>query len=219
MVKKKKTPVKSTHNKKATPKHASKKVPATKKVLTSKMGVPAMKKTPKTNAVAPVSKKKGCPVCAWLKSLKIAPLATLGPIGYFPKGSGTIGSLVALPIAYFLGHFSVPCLWVLTLLLFFVGIRAIDQYTQKTTEKDPGCVIIDEVVGQLIPFAIIIPDLLHWPILLFGFVLFRFFDIIKFGSVAMWDRQKTPMGVMMDDVEAGLHAAFVLALIQIIYIL
>ena len=130
-------------------------------------------------------------VCTSSKSpkekLSLASLATLGPIGYFPKGPGTIGSLVALPIAYAVGR---PALWFLTLILLVIGLLSIHQFTANKKEKDPSCVIIDEVVGQLITFFIVIPNFMHWPALLLGFLLFRFFDIFKFGPVAFFDRKK-----------------------------
>ncbi len=148
----------------------------------------------------------------------LAPLATLGPIGFFPKGSGTVGALVALPIAYLLNHISVPLLWFVVFLTFGLGLIATKQYTADKTEKDPSSVIIDEVVGQMIPFMVVISDFMHWPMLLLGFILFRFFDIFKFGTVAFWDRQKNPMGVMMDDVAAGIISGFIMSMVQVILV-
>lgn len=165
-------------------------------------------------AITPKKKKNFWDPRTW----RLAPLATLGPIGYFPKGSGTIGSLVALPFAYILSTLCAPLLWLVVLLLFVLGLRAVQQYTQYTTEKDPSCVVIDEVVGQLIPFMVIIPDFMHWPMLFLGFALFRFFDIFKFGTVAFWDRRKNPMGVMMDDVAAGIFAGFVMSVVQVMWV-
>ena len=141
-------------------------------------------------------------------------IATLGPIGYFPKGSGTLGSLVALPIAYFASTVGLSFLWSITLFIFVLGLIAVRQFTSDKSEKDPSCVIIDEVAGQLATFVTIMPDLMHWPMLFLGFVLFRFFDIFKFGLVAFWDRRKKPLGVMMDDITAGIFAGFILSIIQ-----
>ena len=149
---------------------------------------------------------------------KLAPLATLGPLGYFPKGSGTIGSLVALPLVYLLSYLSVSLFWFITLILFILGLVAVEQFTRDKSEKDPHCVIIDEVVGQMIPFMVILPEFMHWPVLFLGFALFRFFDIFKFGIVAFWDRRKNPLGVMMDDVTAGLCSGFIMAMIQVIVV-
>ena len=148
------------------------------------------------------------------KTWPIAPLATLGPLGYFPKGPGTIGALAALPIAYLASTTSIYLLWLITLACIALGLLAIAQFTENSKEKDPGCVIVDEVAGQLVAFGAIIPQLMHWDMLLLGFVLFRVFDIFKFGSVAYWDRQKNPLGVMMDDITAGVFAGFILAIIQ-----
>ena len=143
-----------------------------------------------------------------------APLATLGPLGYFPKGPGTIGSLVALPIAYLASTTSIYLLWFVALLFFILGLIATHQFTKNSQEKDPGCVIVDEVAGQLVTFLVIIPPFMHWDMLLLGFIFFRVFDIFKFGPVAYWDRRKNPLGVMMDDITAGVFAGFVLSIVQ-----
>ena len=153
-----------------------------------------------------------------VKTLNLAPLATLGPIGYFPKGSGTLGALVALPFIYLISCISTPLLWMSAFMLFVLGLIAIEQFTRGKPDKDPSCVIIDEVVGQMIPFMVILPEFMHWPILFLGFALFRFFDIFKFGIVAFWDQRKNPLGVMMDDVTAGLCAGFMMAMLQVIVV-
>ena len=70
----------------------------------------------------------------------------------------------------------------------------------------------------MIPFMVVLPEFMHWPMLFTGFVLFRFFDIFKFGAVAFWDRRKNPMGVMMDDVTAGICAGFIMAMIQVVIV-
>lgn len=148
-------------------------------------------------------------------SFSIAPLATLGPLGYFPKGSGTIGALVSLPFIYFLNRYNIFLFWGVTFVLAGLGIFATKQFTQNLKEKDPSCVIIDEFVGQMIPFLVVIPTFMHWPMLLMGFILFRFFDIFKFGTVAFWDNRKDPVGVMMDDVTAGIFSGFIIAMLQL----
>ena len=168
--------------------------------------------TPSTEVALVLSKKSDE---ASKRKKFLASLATLGSIGYFPKGPGTMGSLVALPIAYVLNRFSLPLMWFVTLGLLTLGFFAVHQFTNGKKERDPSCVIIDEVVGQLITFFVVLPDFMHWPILLLGFMLFRFFDIFKFGPVAFWDRRKNPIGVMMDDVMAGIFAGFILAMLQV----
>jgi len=186
------------------------------KKTTSKKTKSVSKKTSNTKPAAVRHKKTKF---NWdVRTWNLAPLATLGPVGFFPKGPGTMGSLVALPFAYILNHVSIPLLWATVFLIFAVGLVAIQQYTQDKEEKDPSCVIIDEVVGQMIPFMVIIPDFMHWPMLFLAFGLFRFFDIFKFGAVAFWDRRKNPMGVMMDDVSAGIFAGFVISMLQVVMV-
>lgn len=163
-------------------------------------------------------KKKKLPFSWDIRTWNISSLATLGPIGYFPKAPGTIGSLVALPLVYLLSYLSAPLLWLSVLLLFVLGLVSVEQFTHDKHEKDPSCVIIDEVVGQMIPFMVILPEFIHWPVLFAGFVLFRFLDVYKFGAVAYWDRQKNPMGVMMDDVTAGLSTGFIMAMLQVVVV-
>jgi len=126
--------------------------------------------------------------------------------------------LVALPFAYILNHISPTLLWLFVFVMFGIGLVAVRQYTADKTEKDPSCVIIDEVVGQMIPFMVVIPDFMHWPMLFFGFALFRFFDIFKFGPMAFWDRRKDAVGVMMDDVCAGIFAGFMLSMMQVVMV-
>ncbi|MBQ3695482.1 MAG: phosphatidylglycerophosphatase A [Alphaproteobacteria bacterium] len=198
---------KKTKKKKAAKKATPSKKSAAKKVVVSKAPVVSNK--------APAAPKKKNNFSLSVGSWHIA---TLGPLGYFPKGPGTIGSLVALPVVYLLSYLSAPFLWFTIFILFLLGLLAVQQFTQDKTEKDPSCVIIDEVVGQMIPFVVVLPELMHGPMLLVGFLLFRFFDIFKFGAVAFWDRKKTPMGVMMDDVTAGIFAGFIMAMIQIVIV-
>jgi len=145
-------------------------------------------------------------------------IATVAHTGDFPIASGTIGSLIALPIAYALNHISVLALWAMIIVTFFIGTWATNRFTKNKVEKDPSSVIIDEVVGQSIPFAFVAPGLLHIPLLIAGFVLFRFFDICKFGLVKYFDQEKNAWGVMMDDVIAGLQTAFILVLLQMWYL-
>ena len=186
------------------------------KKTTSKKTQPSSKKT---NGAKPVVVHRKKVKFNWdVRTWNLAPLATLGPVGFFPKGPGTMGSLAALPFAYLLNRISIPLLWAVVFLIFGIGLLAIQQYTQDKDEKDPSCVISDEVVGQMIPFMVIVPDFMHWPMVFLAFALFRFFDIFKFGAVAFWDRRKNPMGVMMDDVSAGIFAGFVIAMLQVMIV-
>ena len=89
---------------------------------------------------------------------------------------------------------------------------------KETKITDPSKVVIDETVGQLLSFAVVayidVEALIGWQSMFFylaGFVLFRFFDILKMGPVKYFDSKVlNAYGVMLDDVCAGIFAAFVL---------
>ena len=148
-------------------------------------------------------------------------IATVGGVGDIPMAPGTFGSLVAIPMAWglhALGGF--PLLACCTVALFLIGYGAVAIYLDGKAE-DPSEVVIDEVVGMLIalwPLSLGLtligagPDVFPWPGWVLGFFLFRFFDILKPPPVNWADRLKTPFGVMLDDVIAGVMAALLAAL-------
>ncbi len=90
--------------------------------------------------------------------------------------------------------------------MFFAGAFAANRMEKVLGLKDPRCVIMDEVVGQwvtFLPFAALAP-----PKILAGFLLFRFFDILKPWPVRSSERWLPGgFGVMIDDVLAGIYAA------------
>ena len=134
-------------------------------------------------------------------------LATLGPIGHLRPAPGTIGSLVALGTGYLIANFSLGVLVAAILGLSILGIFAAERYGQRTGKKDASEVIIDEVAGQWIPL-VIIPLEIDWYIA--AFLLFRFFDISKIGPVGHAETFSGGVGVMADDLMAGILAALVL---------
>ena len=134
-------------------------------------------------------------------------LATLGPIGYVRPAPGTIGSLVALGTGYMIASFSLGLLVAATLVVAILGIFAAQRYGQRTGKKDASEVIIDEVAGQWVPL-VIIPLEMEWYVA--AFLLFRFFDISKIGPVGHAENFTGGIGVMTDDLVAGILAAVVL---------
>ena len=134
-------------------------------------------------------------------------LATLGPIGHVRPASGTIGSLVALGTGYMIASFSLGVLVAAILAVAILGIFAAQRYGQRTGKKDASEVIIDEVAGQWIPL-VIIPLEVEW--YLAAFLLFRFFDISKIGPVGHAEKFTGGIGVMADDLVAGILTAVVL---------
>ncbi|MGE4293137.1 MAG: phosphatidylglycerophosphatase A [Desulfovibrio sp.] len=148
-------------------------------------------------------------------------LATLGPVGRIPFAPGTWGSAAAVLLAPFC-FVSLP-LWgrlLLLLAVLLVGTWAAGRAEQALSRKDPGCVVIDEVLGQwtaLLPATL--PSIIHFPRLweyALAFVLFRFFDILKPFPIRQVERTLPGgFGIMADDLVAGLFAALGLWLIPL----
>ena len=141
-------------------------------------------------------------------------LATWFGAGYLPKAPGTWGSLAALPFAWVIAEWSGGVgLAVAVLIVFGVGLWASVGYLRLGGGEDPGPIVIDEVAGQwltLVPFA---PDPLLYGI---GFVFFRIADIIKPWPVSWADGHvKGPMGIMLDDVLAGIYAGAALYAVNV----
>jgi len=142
----------------------------------------------------------------------------LGKIKFIP---GTIGSLATVIILYVIFHIlNVSSNFVLLglVIIFIYSFPAVSSYIKDNENKDPGEIIIDELIGQAIPsFLYEIshgtkknPDeaLIFYCIC---FVLFRFFDILKPFPVSFIDKNfKNSFGVIMDDVCAGLYVVLTL---------
>ena len=148
-------------------------------------------------------------------------IVTFMESGKAPKAPGTMGSLATLPLslilAYFFGRSGILYG---TAIVFVLGVLTVAAFTKNMAEKDPGFVVIDETAGQLMTFVLVAPKLEGQisfgalAVYLFGFILFRLFDILKFGPVKWADTKlKNAFGVMLDDVFAGIFAAIVLMLV------
>ncbi|MBP5353201.1 MAG: phosphatidylglycerophosphatase A [Alphaproteobacteria bacterium] len=137
-------------------------------------------------------------------------IATYFGLGLSPKAPGTVGSLGTVPLAFVLAYcFGVYGIVIAAIIIFVIGTLATHELIHDQEEKDPGKVVVDEVVGQLLAFTFVADKLYHnldyWWLYIFGFIAFRFFDICKMGPVRWFDsKMKNAYGVMMDDVCAGL---------------
>lgn len=137
-------------------------------------------------------------------------LSTLGPVGHLPRAPGTWGSLVAVLFAPWFFLVLPPYQRLLLLaVLFILGGLVADRVEKALQIKDPGQVVVDELVGQwavFVPFA----TLELWHIGL-GFVLFRCFDVFKPWPIRASEHWLPGgFGVMLDDLIAGIYGALVL---------
>jgi len=169
------------------------------------------------------------------------------------KMPGTLGSLVAIPLAYVLKIISVFILrnftnseseitWyflpiIITLALFLAGIYSANYYSKAINKGDPGEIIIDEILGQILcvlttipmTFGILYnnfsPEIFYYDLILIGsivgnFILFRAFDILKPWPINYIDSKlKGGIGIMLDDFLAAifsiiLYFAILLAIVD-----
>jgi phosphatidylglycerophosphatase A len=168
-------------------------------------------------------------------------LATCG-VGFLPLAPGTWGSMVGVGLYLLLRPASMRFINVLSngdagnhplveslyttlslaviICLTAAGVWAATRAEQLLGRKDPGAVVVDEVAGQLITFLFIPLSLnLKWWLVLAGFLLFRIFDIWKPYPVRRLEALESGLGIMADDVLAGIYAAVCLLLLTTIYLL
>jgi phosphatidylglycerophosphatase A len=145
--------------------------------------------------------------------LALAIATSLG-LGYLPKAPGTWGSLAGILIyAATLFYLPLPAnprtlavTAVVALALAFGGVWAADRAAKFSARKDPQFVVIDEVSGQHLTYALALAPL-NWKYLLLGFILFRAFDIWKPFPARQAESLPGGLGIMADDWAAGLYAA------------
>jgi len=135
--------------------------------------------------------------------------------GYLPKAPGTWGSLVGLLLVLLFHKFSLPFYLVVAAGLFVVGSFAAGEAEKILDNRDPGVVVIDEIVGMLIAMIAVPLTPLN---MLLGFVLFRIFDIVKPFPANIFDQRfHGGLGIMLDDVVAGIYSLIALQLILFLF--
>lgn len=135
--------------------------------------------------------------------------------GLSPVAPGTAGSLVTIPLAWWLIGLGTPQLLAATSIIFLLGVWSSAIAGKAWGKVDHGAIVIDEVAGQLLTFAVplvMVPGFApDSAFLLAGFALFRLFDIVKPWPARYFDLHcKNAWGVMLDDIAAGLMAGIVL---------
>ncbi len=147
-------------------------------------------------------------------------LATWFGIGRLRPAPGTLGTLAAIPFGLALQYiYGIPALIVGIIAMFALGVYVSNKYNEAEGEDDSSSIVIDEVVGIWIAG---IPAMTNITLWIYAFLLFRLFDIWKPWPVSYLDREvKGGMGVMLDDVAAGVLALLGTATVasQYLYIL
>jgi phosphatidylglycerophosphatase A len=130
-------------------------------------------------------------------------LATAFGSGYAPFAPGTAGSAVGLLLFWPLARLAWPVQIACCVALFAVGTAASDRLAREVGKKDPGLVVVDEVLGMWVtlvalPFSSLTA--------LLGFVLFRAMDVWKPWPARSLEALPGGWGIMADDAAAGVYA-------------
>jgi phosphatidylglycerophosphatase A len=134
-------------------------------------------------------------------------LATVGPLGYFPVASGTVGSLAAIPLFLWTADLQ-QASPVLTVVAFGLGTLLACWIAGKAeeflNEHDSHAIVLDEVLGYLAATLFLAPT---WEHAIVAFFVFRLFDVVKPYPAGLIDaRVPGGYGVVLDDVVSGIYA-------------
>jgi phosphatidylglycerophosphatase A len=141
--------------------------------------------------------------------------ATAGGVGYTPIFPGTVGTVAAIPFSFGLNRLAEVSVLAATIVLVFTIFSAIalaNKASELLQQRDPGIIVIDEIVGFLVgnfsaPMTV--------SALLASFLLFRFFDIAKVFPASRLECLPGGAGIVLDDIMAGIYT---FALIQLLLI-
>ena len=149
----------------------------------------------------------------------ISIFTTLFGIGYSPIAPGTIGSIFSIVFLYFLIKFvSYSFLVIIFLIILFTSLKLIEKYSNLLKSHDSSTIVIDEFLGIFL--IILFYDYLKFTndfIMFFLIlILFRFFDILKIFPINWVDKNiKNSLGVVLDDLLAGVYSIIVLYSINV----
>jgi len=139
---------------------------------------------------------------------------SVGYAGYSPFAPGTVGTFAAMAAYWLLPDLSPTCRLSVIAVLFIAGVPASSRAETIYGEKDCGRIVLDEFVGYWIAMMFLPPTP---ACLISGFVVFRFFDIIKPSPVRELERKYSGgMGIMIDDVAAGIYSNLALHVFRLV---
>ncbi len=137
-------------------------------------------------------------------------LSSNAGLGYSPFAPGTVGTLAGIPLFWLTGDWPWWLFLITWTALLFLSFWVADQAGRIYGVADDGRIVIDELVGYMATVAFLPWS---WPTALLGFFWFRLFDILKPPPANWLDRNfKHGVGVVLDDVVAGIYGAVALRL-------
>ncbi len=142
-------------------------------------------------------------------------IASIFYVGYLPVAPGTLGSLAAVLLYYFICRNTIMMSAVI-LVIIILGFVTSGRVEKIFQEKDPDEIVIDEFAGMLISLYRIPPVMGY---VVTGFLLFRFFDIVKPKPIRDLEKLKGSLGIMSDDIIAGVYTNIALQVVYLINLL
>jgi len=161
--------------------------------------------------------EKAIPAAANKRATLAVWVATFGGLGYFPVAPGSVGSAAGLAAVVALSRLPIATIWVsvwagiAAAAFFAVGVPAATGAERYFRRKDPGHVVIDEVVGQMV--TLLANPRLNWKGLVAAYLLFRMIDVIKPFPARRLEHLKGGWGIMLDDVAAGVWSLVAFSLV------
>ena len=139
-------------------------------------------------------------------------IITFFGVGKIPIATGTFGSLAAIPLCMLLLNIHHNLIFAVIIFFTFIGIISSDIHQRRSGIKDDRIIVIDEVTGQLLAMSFAKNDLI---LIFFSFMFFRVFDIIKPWPASFADKNiKGGLGVMLDDIFAGIYALLIVLFLR-----
>ena len=143
----------------------------------------------------------------------LAKMAEVYPIGNFKLAPGTLASFISLFIGFYLFKYLGFTNYIIFLIIFIlIGYLLCEVHISIYNKKDPKEIVIDEFAGQFIVILSTVfseSNLITFLSLMLSFLLFRFFDITKIGPIKKFESLPGGVGIMADDIVAGICAFIV----------
>ena len=141
-------------------------------------------------------------------------IATGGGAGFMPRAPGTAGSLVGVLIYLLMEGLSLRAYYLHAIILLFIAGTWAAHRVETFWGHDSQRIVVDEIIGQMIAFSYVAGNFrLPAVYIAVGFGLFRLFDILKPFPLRRLEKFRGGLGVVADDVGAGLYALGVLTLV------
>ncbi|MDD2927887.1 MAG: phosphatidylglycerophosphatase A [Candidatus Omnitrophica bacterium] len=139
----------------------------------------------------------------------IKTISTFFYVGYFPFIPGTAGSVAAV-FLFFLVKNNPSVYFITALILLALGFLVSGRAEKLLRRHDPPCIVIDEVGGMLVSLLFLPYDI---RLVVIAFVIFRILDTLKPYPISSFEKLKGGLGVMSDDIIAGLYTNLILQVV------